>query len=120
MTLTTEARNAAVDGVVDLLDTGTIRFETSGDSEVATCTFGGTAFGDADSGTALAETITDDTSATGGTISHCHLRKSDTSPIAECTCTVTAGGGDFELTSLVIGAGDTVSVTSLTVTQPAS
>jgi len=119
-TLETVARNAAVDGVVDLLDSGDIRFETSGDNEVATCDFGATAFGAAASGTATANAISDDSSATGGTIEHASLRQSDTTKVMECTCTATGGGGDIELTSLVIGAGDTVSVTSLTVTQPAS
>lgn len=118
MTLTTEARNAACNGVVDLLNSGTIVFHTSGESEVATCTFGATAFGDAAVGVATANAIADDTTATGGTIAHAHLRKSDTTELAQCTTAV--GSGDFNMTSLVIGAGDTVSVTSLTVTQPAS
>ena len=120
MTLETVARNAACNGVVDLLNSGTIRFETVGNSEVATCTFNATAFGDAATGTATAAAIVDDSSATGGVIDHALVRTSATALVATCTCTVTAGGGDFELTSLTIGAGDTVSVTAMTVTQPAS
>jgi len=119
MTLTTDGRNAACNGFVDFLNTGTIVFETVGNSEVATCTFPNPAFGDSAVGVATAGTIVDDTSATGGVITHAHLKKSDTTDMASCTCTVTGGGGDFLLTSLTIGAGDTVSVTSLTVTQPA-
>lgn len=120
MTLSTEARNAAVDAIVDLLDSGDIRFHTSAHNEVATCAFGATAFGAADAGVATANAITDDSDAAGGTIDHAHLRKSDTTELVACTVTATGGGGDFEMSSLVIGAGDTVSVTSFTVTQPAS
>lgn len=119
-TLATIARNAAVDAVAALCNSGDIRFETSANNEVATCTFGATAFGAASSGTATANSIADDASATGGTIDHAKLRKSDASEVMTVTCTATGGGGDIELTSLVIGAGDTVSVTSLTLTQPAS
>lgn len=119
-TLATVARNAAVDAIVDLLDSGDVRFETAADNEVATCTFAATAFGDAAAGTATANSITDDSDAAGGTIDHAKLRKSDTTEVMECTCSVTGGGGDIELTSLVIGAGDTVSITSMTISQPAS
>lgn len=120
MTLATAARNAAVNGVTALLGAGDIRFETSANAEVATCTFAATAFGAASGGVATAAAIGSDTSAAGGTVDHCLLRSSAAATIATCTCTATGGGGDFELTSLTIGVGDTVSVTSLTITQPAS
>lgn len=120
MELATEARNAAADAVCDLLDNGDIRFENSSNNEVATCNFGSTAFGAASGGTATANTITDDSSATGGTIDHASIRKSDTTEIIAATVTATGGGGDIELTSLTIGAGDTVAITSFDYTQPAS
>lgn len=120
-TLTTEGRNLACDAVVDVLDTGFVVFETSGSVEVATCTFGATAFGASAAGVATANAITADSSATGGTIDHAEVQKSDNSEIFDpLTCTVTGGGGDIQLSSLVIGAGDTVSITSMTVTMPAS
>ena len=118
--LETNARNAAADAVAALCNSGDIRFETSGDNEVALCAFGATAFGAAATGVATANAISDDTSAAGGTIDHAYLRTTGSTPIMKATCTATSGGGDFELSSLVIGAGDTVSVTSLTLTQPAS
>ena len=120
MTLEDIARNAAVDAIAALCNSGTMEFQTSGDNEVAICTFGATAFGGAASGTATANAISDDADATGGTIDHCVFKKSDTSPILEATCTLSGGGGDLILTSLVIGVDDVVSVTSLTMTQPAS
>lgn len=120
MTLTTEARNAAVDAVVDLLDGGTVEFQTSSNNEVASCAFDTPAFGAADGGTATAEEITDDTDATGGTVDHVVLKKSNNTTLLTLTASVVGGAGDIEMTSLVVGAGDTVKVTSLTITQPAS
>ena len=120
-TLTDTSRNAAVNAVAALCNSGTVKFHTAAHSVVATCTFGATAFGASASGTATANAITDDTNATGGTIDHAHLYKSDgTTDLMSVTCTATGGGGDIELSSLSIGAGDTVSITSLTLTQPAS
>ena len=117
-TLATAARNAAADAVAALLDGGDIQFQTAANGEVATCDFAATAFGAANTGVATAATISDDTSAAGGTVDHAVLRSSAAAPIITATCAV--GSGDFNMTSLVIGAGDTVSVSSLTLTQPAS
>jgi len=120
-TLTATAQNAGCNAIVDLMNSGTIEFQASGGDEVATCTFGATAFGDATAGVATANAITDDETATGGTVDHAVIYESDGSTdLMECTCTTTGGGGDFEFTSLVIGAGDTVSVTAMTITLPAS
>lgn len=120
MTLSTAARNAMVNALCALLNNGDIRFETAANNEVATCTFSSTAFGAATNGVATANAITADADATGGTIDHAVLRDSDAQTVITASCTVTGGGGDFELSLLSIGAGDTVSVTSLTITQPAS
>src|SRR3546814_2486077 len=76
VTHATATRNTLADAVVDQLDSGTIKYVTSGDVEVATCTFAATAFGAAASGTATANAITDDTSATGGTIAKFELQTS--------------------------------------------
>jgi hypothetical protein len=122
MTLDDAARNAAVNAVTALLDSGVLVFEDSTDTEVATCTFGSTAFDPAGSGSAEAAAITNDSDATGGTVDHCMLRSSPaplgTADIMELTCGLT--GTDLTLTSLTITTGDIVSVTSLTLAQPAS
>lgn len=120
MTLADIARNAAVAAVGALCNGGDIRFETAANGEVATCAFNATAFGSPSAGVITAATITDDTDAAGGTIDHAKLRSSAAATVATLTCTAVGGGGDLELTSLVIGAGDTVTVSSLTMTQPAS
>lgn len=124
VTLETIARNGACNGVVDLVDAGagagTLVFETSGDVEVATLTFSDPAFGAAATGVATASAITDDTSATGGTVAQASFYDSDANKVLECSVTATGGGGDIELSSLSVGVGDTVSVSALTVTMPAS
>ena len=124
-TLETAARNAACNAVVDLIDAGagagTLRYETSGDVEVATCTFSDPAFGAAAAGVATASAISDDTSATGGVIAQASAYDSDSTKVLEFTVTATSGGGDIEMAGgLTVGAGATVSTSSLTVTMPAS
>lgn len=121
-TLETSARNAACNAIVDLIDAGadagTLVFQTSGDAEVATLTFSDPAFGSAASGVATAGAITSDTSATGGTVAQASAFDSNAAKVIEFT--VSTSGADINLSSLTIGAGDTVSMSSLTVTMPAS
>lgn len=83
----------------------------------ATLSFGNPAFGASSSGTITANAITSDTNATG-----------NASPVATATletgagtvivhCAVAASGSDINLSGgLTIGAGDTVSCSSLTYT----
>lgn len=127
ITLTTNARNGACDGIVDLVDAGTgagtieIKSAAStvaGTSEVATLTFSATAFGAAATGTATAAAITDDTSATGGTASDYTVF--DSAGTAVWQGSVSTSGADLNLSSTTIGAGDTVSISSFTLTVPAS
>ncbi len=108
--------NAAVDAI-DNGGTGTLEFVTSGDVEVATCTFSATAFGASSGGTATASAITDDTNATGGTVAKFQIK--DGVGTAIIFGNVQTSGGDINLSSLSVGAGDTVSVSSLTYTAPA-
>lgn len=121
-TISTAARNAACDAVVDLIDAGSppgaLVFRTSGDVEVATLPFSNPAFGAASTGVATASAITSDTSATGGTTTKATLQNA--AGTAVITATVGTSGNDINLSSTTIGAADTVSVSSLTVTMPAS
>lgn len=118
VTHATARRNALADLIVDNLNSGFIEFQTSGGTEVATCTFASTAFGAAANGIATAAAITDDTSATGGTIAKFELQQSDTTADVFGSVTATSGGGDIEISSTAITAGETVSVTSLTYEAP--
>ena len=122
------AAAAATNAVVDLLDVGTGRatgalvYQTSGGVEVATCLLSNPAFGAgtaAAPSVATAATITADTSATGGTIAKAQLEDRDSAAHILCSVTATGGGGDIEITSVVVAALETVDTTSLTYTGPA-
>lgn len=118
----TAVRNAIADLVVDRIDAGagagTLEFQTSGDVEVATLTFSDPAFGAAASGTATASAITSDTNATGGTIAKARAKDSTGTEVFACSVTATGGGGDIQLSSVAVSAGQTVSVSSLTYSAP--
>lgn len=125
VTHTTTVRNGIADYVVDLIDAGvgagkliirTTGTVSSPGTEVATLTFSATAFGAATGGVATANSITDDTSATGGTAATATL-EDDSSGIA-AHCAVGTSGSDINLSSTSIGAGATVSISSLTYTAP--
>lgn len=128
VTLSNAAASAAADAVVDLLDSGSSNTNpqlrigiTAMASIVATLEFtGATAFGAASNGVATAGTIADDTNAAGGTAAEFQCVDQDGTTVFSGNVTVTAGGGDIELSSVNIGASDTVSISSLTYTQPTS
>lgn len=116
----TGVRNTLADTVVDLIDAGagagTLEIQTSGDVEVATLTFSDPAFGSAAAGTATANAITDDTNATGGTAAKFEANDSDSNQVF--LGAVSTSGSDINLSSVSIGSGDTVSITSLTYSAP--
>jgi hypothetical protein len=106
------------DAVVDALDPGgpgNLIFRTSGDAEVATLPFSATAFGagtTAAPSVATAAAITSDTSATGGTVAKFTAETAAT--VIVFTGAVSTSGSDINLSSLAVGASDTVAVSSLT------
>lgn len=122
-THSTAARNAATDAVLALIGTsGNFKFRLAGivaapGTAVATLPFSATAFGASSSGTATANAITDDSSATG-----------NASPVATGTfetsggtivvqCTVGVSGEEVNIPSgLTIPAGSIVGITALTYT----
>ena len=118
--LATDTRNAMADAVAALCNGGTLVFETDGDVEVATCTFNATAFGAAASGIATANAIVDDTNATGGVIEHVTFVTVGVADILEADVTATGLGGSFTGATVTIAATETVSISTLTITQPAS
>ena len=112
-------RNAIADAVLAEIDidvgAGTLEFQTSGAVEAATVTLSDPA------GTVSAEVltfsaITDDTSATGGTVDRFVIKSNGGG--SRVLGSVATSGGDINLSSLVIGVGDTVSISSLTYTAP--
>lgn len=123
-TLATATRNAACDAIVDLVDGGStdangdLVIQTSGDVEVATLAMSNPAFAAAADGVATANSISDDTNATGGTAANFILQNRDNTEVIRGDCGTS--GAELNLSSLSIGAGDTVSVSELTCTVPAT
>jgi len=115
-------RIAVSNAVVDRLDLGTgtsagrLVFQTSANAAVATLPLSNPAFGDANGSTAVAtaNSITSDTNAAGGTTTKFELRDRDANAII--LGSVGTSGSDINLSSVIIGAGDTVTVSSLTYT----
>ena len=116
----TTVRNTLADTVVDLVDVGAtdangdLFYTTAVDAEVATLEFAVTAFGAAAAGIATANAIVSDTNAAGGLLALFQFRDRNNAEILRGSITVTAGGGDIEISNLTIGAGDTVSCSTLT------
>lgn len=125
-TLTTSARNASANGVVDLIDAGSaagkLKIYDSGVSTLlAELTFSDPAFGDAASGVATANAITSDPDAnSSGTAAIFLVTDSDDNEVFRGSVTATGGGGDLELNTVTIVLNDSISVTSFTYTQPAN
>jgi hypothetical protein len=123
LTHVTAVRNTLADAINTAVNAGAgagqLVIMTSGDVEVATLTMSDPAFGAASSGAITANAITSDTSATGGTAALFKVQDSNATEVYRGTVTATGGGGDLELSSLVIGAGDTVAVSSLVYTASA-
>jgi hypothetical protein len=129
--LSTAARNAGCDAIVDLIDPsgpGTITIRTStqptnvGDSEngslLGTLTFAATAFGASSTGTATAASITSDTSADdSGTAGHFRIFR-NAGIHSDRTCG--QGSGDMDFDNAVIVAGGTIAVSAMTITVPIS
>lgn len=117
----TAVRTGVADFIVDQIDEGTppgtLVFQTSGDVEVATLTFGNPAFGAAAAAVATANAITADSSATGGTIAKARLKNAAGTDKIICSVTASGGGGDIELNSVITSAGQQVSMTSMTYTS---
>jgi hypothetical protein len=124
VTLTTAARNAACNAIVDLVDAGAgdstlVLYLANASTEVATLTFATTAFGNAATGVATAAAIASDTSATGNAAAATIAKFLDGDGTEVLRCTVGTSGADINLSNNVIATGETVAITALTVTVPA-
>ena len=124
--LQTAVRNSCADAIVDALDVGTT--DSTGDLGIYTSAFGtllalplfaNPAFGAAASGVATANAITDDSSADAtGSAAVIRLRDRDNATVVEGTAGTS--GADLNLNTVSITTGDTVSITSATITMPAA
>lgn len=123
MILETVLRDVLADAIDNEINTGSgtsnLKFETSGDVEVATIDFQDPAFGASSSGViTLAGVTLSDTSATGGVIAQASIFDQDGTKQLEMT--VSTSGAEINITSLTIAATEQVDLTSLTITVPAS
>jgi len=134
--ISTAARNAACDGLVNRIDGGTppgtipIRTgappsnvsDASSGTLLGTCTFGNPAFGDSASGTATANSITSDTDAdASGDAGHfrCYQGAAgDTAADWQGTAGEAADSPDMEFDNKTIVAGGTIAISSFTLTVP--
>jgi hypothetical protein len=126
LTLATTMRDAIADAVDATINAGGgagyLEFQTSGDVEVATLTFDATAFGASSTGViTMAGAPKSDTSATGGTMAKFKIYDNGAPGTLLITGSVGTSGEDINFAGgLVVGAGDTVTLTSFTITCPAS
>jgi hypothetical protein len=124
LTLSATMRSAIADAVDTAIGTtGTLEFQTSGDVKVAGLTLGNPAFGAAATGViTLSGTPLSDTNAAGGTMAKFKIFSNTTSPrVLQITGTVGTSASDINFSAgVVVTAGDTVQLTSFTITCPAS
>lgn len=132
--ITTAARNAAADAVVDLLDAGagpaTIEIRSGSQPAsandaatgtlLATFTLADPAFGAAASGAAtLAGVPRTTTGAAAGTAGWFRAKDSSGNTVVDGAVTATGGGGELQLNTTTISVGVNVEITSGTITMPA-
>ncbi len=126
LTVPTASRNAMCNALVDLLDvgsgqaTGDLRFYTAAFATLlATLLFSNPAFGNAATGVATANSITADSSADAtGTAAVWRMRDRDAGTVLEGACGTS--GSDINFNTVSWTSGDNISVSSLTVTVPAT
>ena len=121
--LETTMRDSLANNFDDRVNTGTgtstFKLETSGDAEVATFDLQNPAFGAASTGViTLAGVPLTDASATGGTVAQASMY--DRNGVKLCESVAATSGQEVTVSSTTVGAGETVTLTALTVTVPAS
>lgn len=113
-TLSTAAKNAAIDAVTVLLDagsaaaSGSLVLMTAGNAEVATIVLSNPAFAAASGGSASVNSTTADTNTTAGTVTQYKAVNRDG------TTVWSGSASELTLTTAVYGTGDTATLTSWT------
>lgn len=120
---TTATRNTLADAIDSAIGASGLFILSVSGTEVATLPFSATAFGAASSGIITANAISDDTSATGNASAVNRASFWTAGPTTEIvradSVTADGGGGDVEIAGgTTIGAGATVSCSSLTYEAP--
>ncbi len=124
LTLETTLRDDLANQIDDSVNVGSAQtggklvIETSADAEISLHRFSDPAFGASSVGViTMASPPKDDTSATAGTAAQFSIFDRDDTKLLEGV--VAVSGADLDLSSLSVGAGDTVSLTAFSITVPA-
>lgn len=119
MFLETTARNALVGAFGNLFASGSkLRFRTAAPATVATLNLNTTPFGAPATGVITANAISPDTNAVGGVTTTAILMS--VGDVTQATMSVGTSAAEIILSTTTIPAGATVSVSSLTITMPAT
>ena len=118
-------RNTLGDAFVDAIDggagAGIIEIHTAAfGALLATLTFSDPAFGDFAAGVGTANAITGATAAATGTAAVFRIRTSTPTTQWEGTVSATGGGGDIEFSTDAFTISDTVDISAMSITSPAS
>lgn len=124
--IATTVRNSMCDAAVDAIDVGSTDAAGAFNGHTAAyaallfeCAASNPAFGAASTGVATASAISNDSSANNtGTASVGRVQNRDNATVFDFT--IGTSGQDLNLNTVSITSGDTVSITSATVTMPAS
>lgn len=123
VTLANPARNAAVTAVTTLLNAGRISWRAAnGTSVLAITTLAATAFGAPTNGVAnlAGVPLTSAAATAADTVALALFMQTDgTTEVLRCTVGLAAASPDITLTSTAVAVGETITLNSLTYTQPA-
>jgi hypothetical protein len=118
LTFSTTLGNTLADAVDTAVGAaGTLEFATSADAEVATLTLANPAFGDAVNKVITLDTdpVLQDTNANAGTMAKFFIKNAGTTTVVTGTVGVSGEAINFS-GGVVVEAGDTVELTSFTIT----
>lgn len=120
VTHNTTVRNAMCDAVTTQLGASPkMVLQTSGAVAVATLVMSVAPFPASAGGTMAANAIASDTNAAGGAVTKGELQTSAGVQKVLYSVTATGGGGDVQMNSTTVSAGQTVACSSLSYTGPA-
>lgn len=105
LTIANECRKAALDGMAAVLSGGDVRFDTSGDAELATLPIASIGAATTASPSVAVLTMTADATPTDGTIAKFLIRTSGAA--TRISGSVGVGSGDFQVSDNVIPSGAT-------------
>lgn len=117
-----EVRNQLCSFLLDQLNEGptpgVLEFQTKENKVVATLNFSNPAFLPPVDGVAIANPLTPDTKAMGGTITKAVFKNGNQKELFTCSVTAIDGGGEIELSTVRVPSGLEVQIPHLTYVAP--